>query len=245
MTHKTKGIVLRAVKYGETSLVVTVLTELFGLQSYMVKGVRTSAKKGGAKASMFQPASLLEMEVYHNTQKNLQFIKEYKWVVVYEQIFTNVIKNSVAMFMIELLQKAIKQPEENSDLYHFCEDSFLALDNSSGTVTANFSLFFALQLPSLLGFQLTDNYSAQTQILDLREGAYLEQMPDHPYAATPPHSYYVSELLKAQHPEETAALQLNREIRQTLLQYLETYYALHLSDFGKMKTLPVLKEVLG
>jgi DNA repair protein RecO (recombination protein O) len=36
MTHKTKGIILRTVKYGETSLVVTAFTELFGIQAYMV-----------------------------------------------------------------------------------------------------------------------------------------------------------------------------------------------------------------
>jgi DNA repair protein RecO (recombination protein O) len=42
MLHKTKGLVLRAVKYGETSLVVTMFTELFGVQSYMVNGVRTA-----------------------------------------------------------------------------------------------------------------------------------------------------------------------------------------------------------
>ncbi|MFL5786527.1 MAG: recombination protein O N-terminal domain-containing protein [Flavisolibacter sp.] len=37
MIHKTKGIVLRTVKYGETSLVVTMFTELLGLQYYIVK----------------------------------------------------------------------------------------------------------------------------------------------------------------------------------------------------------------
>ena len=51
MTHKTKGIVLRTVKYGETSLVAIILTELFGVQTYMVNGVRTS-KKTSAKANL-------------------------------------------------------------------------------------------------------------------------------------------------------------------------------------------------
>jgi DNA repair protein RecO (recombination protein O) len=245
MTHKTRAIILRAVKYGETSLVVTAFTELFGLQSYMVKGVRTVSKKGGSNMGMFQPASLLDLVAYHNEHKNLQFIKEYKWDVVYESIFTNVVKNSVAMFMVELLLKSVKQPEENADLFHFCEDCFSALNRSSGAVTANFALFFALQLPSLMGFQLTDNFSAENQILDLQAGVYLEQMPEHPYAVALPHSKYISELLKCRQPEETVSLFLNRDIRQQLFQYIETYYALHLSEFGKLRTLPVLHEVLG
>ena len=44
MTHKTKGIVLRSIKYGETSLVVTIFTEMFGIQTYMVNVERTSKK---------------------------------------------------------------------------------------------------------------------------------------------------------------------------------------------------------
>ena len=43
--HKTKGIVLRTVKYGDTSLVVTIFTELFGVQTYLVNGVRSSKNK--------------------------------------------------------------------------------------------------------------------------------------------------------------------------------------------------------
>ena len=77
--HKTKGIVLRVVKYGETSLVVTIFTELFGVQSYIVSGVRTSTKKGTGKANLFQPTAILDLVVYHNELKHLNRIKEFKW----------------------------------------------------------------------------------------------------------------------------------------------------------------------
>ncbi|MBS1655487.1 MAG: recombination protein O N-terminal domain-containing protein, partial [Bacteroidetes bacterium] len=62
--HKTKGIVLRTVKYGETSVIVTIYTELFGIQSYLVNGVRVSSKKGSGKANLFQPSAILDMVVY-------------------------------------------------------------------------------------------------------------------------------------------------------------------------------------
>ncbi|HET6995795.1 MAG TPA: recombination protein O N-terminal domain-containing protein, partial [Chitinophagaceae bacterium] len=73
--HKTKGIVLRVVKYGETSVIVSIFTELFGLQSYLVNGVRTSSKKGAGKAVLFQPSAILELVVYHNELKQLQRLK--------------------------------------------------------------------------------------------------------------------------------------------------------------------------
>ncbi|HEV9036666.1 MAG TPA: recombination protein O N-terminal domain-containing protein, partial [Puia sp.] len=76
--HKTKGIVLRTVKYGETSLIVTIFTELFGAQSYLINGVRTSSRKGPGKANLFQPAAILDLVVYHNELKHLQRIREFK-----------------------------------------------------------------------------------------------------------------------------------------------------------------------
>ncbi len=142
-THKTRGIVLRTVKYGETSLIVTIFTELFGVQSYIVNGVRTSTKKGTGKANLFQPTAILDLVIYHNELKHLNRIKEFKWHYLYKHIFSDVPKNAVALFMIELVTKCLKQPEPNPELFEFCEDAFIHLDESSGSVMANFPLFFA------------------------------------------------------------------------------------------------------
>ena len=76
MLHNTKGIVLRVTKYGDTSLIMTAYTELFGLQQYMVKGARVTSKKGANKGVFYQPAAILQMEVYHSPMKSLQMAKE-------------------------------------------------------------------------------------------------------------------------------------------------------------------------
>ena len=152
---KTKGIVLRAVKYGETSMVVSIFTELFGLQSYLVNGVRTATKKGSGKANLFQPAAILDLVVYHHESKQLNRIKEFKWGYLYQHVFSDVPKNAVALFMTELLGKCLKQPECNPELFEFTEDVFEHLDRSSGTVMANLPLFFALHLP----VHFVDEYS--------------------------------------------------------------------------------------
>src|SRR5215218_8492145 len=109
MVHKTKGIILRSVKYGETSLIVTAFTELFGLQSYIVNNVRTTSKQSTGKAVHFQPAAILDMVVYRNQFTNLQRIKEFKWGHLYQHVLSDVRKNSVALFMIELLSKCLKE----------------------------------------------------------------------------------------------------------------------------------------
>lgn len=117
MVHKTKGIILRSVKFGETSVIVTILTELFGLQSYLVNGVRTSSLKGSSKIALFQPSAMLDLIIYHQESKNLQRLKEYSWNHLYQNIFSDVVTNAIALFMIELLQKCLKQPEPNPELF--------------------------------------------------------------------------------------------------------------------------------
>jgi DNA repair protein RecO (recombination protein O) len=243
--HKTKGIVLRTVKYGETSLIVTIFTELFGVQSYLVNGVRTSTKKGTGRANLFQPPAILDLVVYHNELKQLNRIKEFKWDHLYKHILSDVRKNAVAMFMVELLTRCLKQPEANPDLFHFTEDAFMHLDECSDAVTANFPLFFALHLPVFFGFRFTDNYSDTHLFLDLQEGSFVAERPHHPHFLEDKQAIVTSQLLKVMQPEELENIKLNHDFRRHLLYAYETYYTLHIHDFGTMRTLPVLKEILS
>ena len=245
MIHKTKGIVLRTVKYGETSIIVAIYTEIYGLQSYLVNGIRVSSKKGSSKASLFQPAAMLDLVVYHNELKNLQRLKEFKWEHLYQHIFFNVLKNAVALFMIELLHKCLKQPEPNADLFHFVEDAFIYLDEADEAVVANYPLFFALHLASFFGLQIQDNYSKQNAFLDLREGLFVPEQPRHPDFLDNEFSDITSHILKIMQPHELHQLKLNQEKRRILLQAYQNFYSLHIQDFNTMKTLPVLQTVLG
>lgn len=241
----TKGIVLRTVRYGETSVVVLIFTELFGIQSYLVNGVRVSGKKGSGKAMLFQPSAILDMVVYHNELKQLQRIKEFQWAVVYQSVLSDVRKNAVAVFMIELLTRCLKQPESNPELFHFTEDAFLHLDSSGDSIMANLPLFFALHLPVFFGLRIHDNYSDQFVFLDLQEGEFVRERPAHPHFLEEKQAFITSQILKAQQPSDLQEIRLNKDFRRHLLQALETYYQLHIHDFGMMKTLPVLKELLG
>ena len=244
MIHKTKGIVLRTVKYGETSVIVTVLTELFGLQSYLVNGVRTSKGKGGSKAGMFQPAAMLDLVIYHQESKNLNRLKEYSWSFLYRNILSDVISNSIALFMIELLQKCLKQPEPSPELYYFMEDALTSLDLEERNVQANFPLFFALHLAGFFGLRIDDNYSEKRNYLDLKEGYFTGEKPSHPHYLDHSLSEITAHLLKVKQPAELADLPLNKDKRRLLLEAYEDFYSMHIQGFTALKTLPVLRTLL-
>jgi DNA repair protein RecO (recombination protein O) len=242
MTHKTKGIVLRTINYGETSVITSIYTELFGLQSYIVKGVRQTSKKNQQRQIYFQPAAMLEMEVYHNQLKNLQFIKEYKWNYLYEKILFDVVRTAVAQFMIELFQHAVKQPEANPELFYLLEGSLTQADKGSDTIAANLPLYFILHLATELGFQLQGIYSEETPALDLKEGAFIRAGQIDPTSRFSAET--ISKIQHIQFYNDLENIQLTRLARREILELLLQYISFHLTDYRQLKTLPVLQEIL-
>lgn len=245
MTHKTKGIVLRTVQYGETSVITSVYTELFGLQSYIVKGVRQATKKSQSKQIYFQPSAMLEMEVYHNHLKNLQFIKEYKWAYLYDKILFDVTRNAIAQFMIELFQNTIKQPEANPELFYLLEGSLLEADKGSDAIAANLPLYFIVHLATESGFQLQGNYSLETDFLDLNEGAFINNQPVNSNFVTGFIAATISKLQQLQFYNDLENIKLNRQMRSQVLNALLLYMSFHVTDFKELKSLPVLQEILA
>lgn len=243
-THKTKGIVLRVVKYGETSIITTVYTELFGIQSYIVKGIRQGSKKSSSKINYFQPAAILDLEVYHNEFKTLQFIKDYSWRYLYNSVLFDVVRNSVAMFIVEVSTVCLKQPEPNAELFYFIEDVLIQTDKADDAIIANLPLYFVLQMAAYLGFQINGSCNKETALLDLQEGCFVKEEPIHPYFVKGIYSETISRINETSFIKELSSFKLNKEVRKIILQYLEQYIALHINDVNKLKSLSVLHEVL-
>jgi len=243
--YHTKGIVLRAIKYGETSIVAKVYTELFGVQTYMVKGVRKFSKTAAFNANYFQPAAILDMQVYHQPLKNMQFIKSFHWSYLYTNTFSDVVRNAVAMYIIELMLHSLKQPETNSSLFYLIENTLLQLDVGTNSLVSNLPLFFTLHFAREMGFKIQGNYSTQTPILDLKEGLYVQNTPTHLFYINNTNAKTISQLNNISNYKELENLQLNRDFRKQLLQSLQQYFSLHIQDFGGIKSLNVMQEVLG
>jgi len=242
--HNTRGIVLRTVKYGDTSVIATVYTELFGVQSYLVKGVRQSSKKSQGKASYFQPSAILDMTVYHNEQKQLQFVKDYSWAYLYETVLFDVVKNTVAMFVVELLQHSLKEPEANPELFFLIEDTLKQLDRGSATLTANLPLYFTLHLAGELGFELQGVYSKEAPVLDLAEGRFTNELPNHPHYILGELAALTSDIANINFYNDLENIKLNKLVRRQLSDAYLQFLSLHISDFGELKSLAILQEIL-
>lgn len=221
MLHKTRGIVFRLVRFGETSIIASVFTEQFGLQSYMVKGVRTSSRK--SRIALFQPLTLLEMVVYHKESGGIMHVKEVKCFHPYQFINADVRKASIAMFINEVLNKSVKEQSHVQDIFNFILESLIHLDLLERP--ENFHLQFLIGLSKHLGFgpNLTSEVLGGRMVSEEEEIA-LQKMLLQNYGADVPLSY---------------------EQRKNILTVLLRFYQAHSEGFGEMKSVAVLKEVFS
>jgi DNA repair protein RecO (recombination protein O) len=240
MLIKTRGIVLRTIKYSETSVIMDVFTEEKGLRTYIVSGVRT--KKPIVAASLLQPMNLLQMVVYHRDDKGLCRTKELSADYLYEHIPFDLSKGAVGTFVTELLQKTIKEPGEQGGLFGFLYDYFYFLDQTPETVK-NSHLWFMLQYSAYLGFMPGGRYGEASPFFDLQEGLFV---------ATPaslhvlqPHFAHLLDVLLHCPVSESHLVQMSKEDRKFLLHELEKYYRLHVEGLTELNALGVLEVVFG
>jgi len=243
MLHNTKGIVLRVTKYGDTSIILTAYTELFGLQQYMVKGVRVTSKKGANKGVFYQPAAILQMEVYHSPMKQLQMVKDVSWDFVYQNVYSDVLRNAVATYIVEVLQQTM-QPEPHPELFYLIEDTFKQLDKGGPQLVGNLPIYFLIHLSQNMGFGLQGKYSATTSVLDVREGQFVEKVPAHPYFLEGAEAETASSFLQVQFYNDLDTIVLNGTQRKKILELFQLSLSWHYKKFSEIKSLPILQEVL-
>ena len=116
MLVSTESISLNYVKYSETSIIVKCYTKSDGIKSYLLKGIR-SPKKKSLNIGLFQPLTILEIDANHKNRGNLEIIRSAKIGRAYKTIHLDVYKNSMVLFLSEILSKTIKEEEANIEFF--------------------------------------------------------------------------------------------------------------------------------
>ena len=224
MLHKTKGIVFRYVKYRETSIITNIYTEKFGLCGYIVNGVRS--KKARNKIAFFQPLTLLDLVVYHKENADISRIAETKCSEPYEALPYHMQKSTIAMFLAEVLNKAIKESEGNTPLFEFLHHSLLMLDQLDKGYE-NFHLRFLLKLSRYLGF------SVESSVEEI-EGITMD-------GGTHGGVAMVQALVQTSYQEP---IPMSNAQRRSILGGILKFYDHHL-NIGQVKSVEVLRDLLS
>lgn len=238
-TYKARGIVLNTVKYGEGAMVAHLLTDVYGRQSYMVQGIRSS-RGHGSKMALFQPLFAIEFEGLQSSRMEMHRLRDVHNGLLLKTLPYDVRKSTIALFMAEVLYRLIGESEANAPLFDFVWGSIGALDALEEGV-ANFHLWFLANISRYLGFSPANNYTPGSWF-DMREGLFTPVMPLHNDTLDGEYAEILRDLLECD-VRCLGAIGLNRNQRVEILNSLVAYYSLHLDSIRKVQSIAILQEV--
>ena len=158
MNYKSKAITLTYSKQGESSIICKIFTEEQGLQTFIIKGVRSSKSK--KKIGLFQALQLVKINATYSEKRGLQYLSEISVDEPTAIEKVNMHKNFIAVFIAEITAKVLQENERNIPLFNFIWNTKKKL-YLSDNVSDNFVLLFMLHLSKYLGFYPSiDNVNA-------------------------------------------------------------------------------------
>ena len=209
-------IVLNLTTLGETSVVLHTISRDYGRKSFVVKVSRRTPM------SQFLPLNVLEADITESARSTLWRAGRITVKYPLQGIRSNIYKNTMTLFMSEVLYRAIKEGGREEGLFEWLERSILTLDAMQSDFS-NYPLRFLTELAVAMGFSPTAEALA-------------------PFAG----SYYtlLSEFVQA--PFTGAMLiPMNGEVRNALSEILLKYLAHHSESSLNVRSLKVLRELYG
>ena len=221
MQEQTTGIVLRALKYGETKLIVDFLTERYGRMAAAVK--IGSGVRGRSRRMLFQPLTVLSLDVDYRPGRDVQTLGEVSLAMTWRTLGMDPVKMTVGMFLSEVLYHATRHAE-------------------SDTGTANFHIAFLLHLTRQLGFLPSPHDYVPGAVFDLRSGEFMPDSPMHPDFLSASDSHVMHSMLRMTYAN-MHLFSMSRAERRRVIDIMIKYYRLHLPSFPELKSLAVLHQI--
>ena len=216
MTYDDRIIVLNTTRVKENSIVLHTISRTYGRRSFLVR----VGKNAGM--SYFLPLNLLEVSVTENPKSDLWYARVVSAEAPLNSIRDNIYKNTISLFMAEVLFRIVKQGNAEDGLYDWCRRQILTLD-ALETDFSNFHIRFLLELAVALGFRPQVN-----DILPFT-GEYQS----------------VIESFMASSLAESMLIPLSGQVRNDLASSLIRYLEFHTESTINSRSLAVLRELFG
>lgn len=240
MLDKTLGIVLSSVPYNDHSQFVHIYTEKFGKITYKVP--IKQYRKSGQKRSAYTPMSLLELDVQHSESSEFQDIKEAS--ILSSPLsagMSDPIKYSQYLYLAELIDKSVREIEQNPGLwsliYHSLE--ILSMPEYSSPL---FHLLFTVHLFDHLGFGINSEGYEKGMQFDMKESCFTCDSIHHQYYLNGISAQYLHLLISSDY-SSIRNIKMNDEQRKTMLNILLIYLQIHVPEIGNTQ-FDIIKDLL-
>ena len=170
--------------------------------------------------SLFLPLNMLEADIIETNKSTLFTARNLIARHPLLGIRSNMFKNSMTMFMSEVLYRVVKDGASEQGLFEWCERNILMLD-AIQTDFSNFHIRFLLELAVALGF------SPESQDL-------MPFVGDH---------YPVVEKFMSLPFAESMLIPLNGQVRNEIAEEILRYIEFHTESAVNVNSLKVLREL--
>lgn len=232
------GFVLRTIPYGDSGLVVKILTDTLGAASFMVQGAKRRGKT--SKAGLFSPMNHVAVTFVRKENRDLYTVRQTTLYHLYPGLLTDLRKPAVAMYMAEALYRAVADHHHEDELYRFAAGQMKRLDQSGRLI--HFPQQFLAGLIQIFGLTPQGHYSPQTPDFLLNESMFMPAFSGEPaFTVRDEPARYLSDLFTAH--EEGIETPYTRETRRETRRRLEDYLKLHLDGRFNLLSGEVLETV--
>ena len=226
MIEKTRGIVIKYMKYQESSIITRIFTEDYGLTPFIVNGIRSARSK--RSIGYFQPFSILDLVIYMKPGREIQRLSEYKYLIPTHNTQTDVRKGAIVLFLSEILNKLLQHEKGAQEhLFAFLIESITQLDSMPSQIE-NFHIHFLLKILPYLGLGVDDGDA-------LIRSMELEMVHDDDHLLE-----FVSSIINSDYSDVVGG---SGNLRFKALELILNYYHHHTDSIGEIKSLKVLHQV--
>ncbi len=216
MKSKAELIILNHTKFGENSIVLHTLSSEYGRRGFLVKVSPRTAM------ALFLPLNILEAEVTENPKSSLWFARNFVSVNPLNGIRSNIHKNTMTLFMSEVLYRVVKDQTNEDGLADWLKGQILTLDALQSDF-ASFHLLFLLNLCAALGFD--PDLAGLAPFAD-KKLIHIEALLKSPFA-------------------EALLLPLSGADRNAIAESILKYIEYHTESAVNVRSLAVLREIYG
>lgn len=235
MIAKTKAIILKNTNYSESSVISKMYTRDFGVRSYILQSIRKG--KSAIRPSMIQPLSLVDIDIYNKPNMSLGRVRELKNNPLLINIQDNILRKSIALFYIDIINHCLTQELCEQELFDFLHTEILKLERE--TSLTFLPHHFLIGLSVHLGVQPQGEFTTHSPYFSIEEGVFLALEGTDTFTRL--ESQLLSELLR----DQAQATKVSSLVRKNVLRQLIRYYQYHIIKNKEIKSLDILSELLA
>lgn len=241
MLQSTRGLVFHVSRYADSSGIVKIYTEEYGLQSFIVKSL--FSRRARMRPGMFGHLALLDMVADYKPGRTLHYLREISLNKSFHGISDNIGKSTILLFINEVLYKSIREEEVNKELFNFIEYTLVTLNDTTLPIHS-FHLLFLIHLSEHLGFGPALSLTGDEGYFDMLTGVSSETLPDHTYYINGQALVLLRLLIQRDYPQ-LEGFNYAKTVRFELLDKYLDFFRIHLPDMSELKSVKVLHEILS